>query len=187
MNKKRAVGINAHLYAEKKYSCITHRELYAESRTSFIAGAEFLAEFCKPSENLVDAIEVQMGDFYNYANNNRKAYYTLRKEFAIEIAKLIPTKPDPKTFDIDCAGNAMLRVEITDNVPTVLCAMNGYGNAMEVPEFIITPVKPDEAKEADPKVIPKGSFRCSRCGKATRELERAWKPFTDMCIDCAPF
>lgn len=57
-------------------------EIYANKRVSELRNAE------KPSEDLVQQIEAIMGDFYNYANNERKYYYDIRSEHAVKIAKL---------------------------------------------------------------------------------------------------
>lgn len=81
------------VYAKDDFDCYgLYGDALFEFETDSIAkGAEFLAELRndeKPSEDLVQQIEAIMGDFYNYANNERKYYYDIRSEHAVKIAKL---------------------------------------------------------------------------------------------------
>jgi hypothetical protein len=46
---------------------------------------------------------------------------------------------DTETYDIDFNGHVMCRIEITNNKPKIIGAMNGYGNAIDLDKISITP------------------------------------------------
>lgn len=90
------------VYAKDDFDCYgLYGDALFEFETDSIAkGAEFLAELRnaeKPSEDLVQQIEAIMGDFYNYANNERKYYYDIRSEHAVKIASLVTQREAKNT------------------------------------------------------------------------------------------
>jgi hypothetical protein len=44
---------------------------------------------------------------------------------------------DEKIYDIDCAGHVMIQLSIKSGVPTVLQAMNGYGESVKISDILI--------------------------------------------------
>lgn len=46
-----------------------------------------------------------------------------------------------KIYDIDFAGNILVRIVIRDNVPTVVACMNGYGDKVDLQNITITQVE----------------------------------------------
>lgn len=50
------------------------------------------------------------------------------------LSKSLPTKK----YEIDFGGNILVELEITNNEPTVIGAMNGWGNGISNDDIIIT-------------------------------------------------
>lgn len=50
------------------------------------------------------------------------------------VSKSLPTKK----YEIDFGGNVLAGLEITDNEPTVIGAMNGWGNGISKNDITIT-------------------------------------------------
>lgn len=69
-----------------------------------------------------------------------ESLYGLMQEYADEqlrlhiVSKSLPTKK----YEIDFGGNVLAGIEVTNNEPTVLGAMNGWGNGISKDEITIT-------------------------------------------------
>lgn len=75
-----------------------------------------------------------------------------------------------KEFEIDCGSHLKMMLSIEDNRPTVLMAMDGYGNSMDVTRFIVIEVnetKKEPCKDCNDFSIDTnlGKFKCKKCGK----------------------
>ena len=71
-----------------------------------------------------------------------KSLYGLMQEYADEqlrlhiVSKSLPTKK----YEIDFGGNVLAGLEISNNEPTVIGAMNGWGNGISKDDITITEI-----------------------------------------------
>jgi hypothetical protein len=58
-----------------------------------------------------------------------------------------------KTFEITYGVNLKIQVEIKDNVPEIIQAVDGWGNSVKPNEFVIAELPPiEEKKEIKPAI-----------------------------------
>lgn len=69
-----------------------------------------------------------------------ESLYGLMQEYADEQLRLhiVSESLLTKKYEIDFAGNVLAGIEITNNKPTVIGAMNGWGNGISKDEITIT-------------------------------------------------
>ena len=51
-----------------------------------------------------------------------------------DVSESLPTKK----YDIDFAGNVLAGIEISDNIPSIFGAINGYGDGIDIDKITIT-------------------------------------------------
>jgi|SRR5665647_11267 len=104
--------------------------------------------------NLIEGEILEDGYLYNVVKvaDLNETLKSVRDEIDGYKSALGDLRAEAKQYDIDCAGKVKLRVEVKDGQLTVLCAMNGYGDAMDLSYFSIDPNAITEAlKNAESK------------------------------------
>ena len=48
---------------------------------------------------------------------------------------------EPQTFEVDFCGHVKAKIEFKDGKMSIIAAMNGYGEAMDPDQIIITPIE----------------------------------------------
>jgi hypothetical protein len=66
--------------------------------------------------------------------------YERCKSDVLEIIRSVPV--ETKAYEIDLDGNVKAKISITNNIPTVLAAMNGWGNPIDIDKINIEIILP---------------------------------------------
>jgi hypothetical protein len=71
---------------------------------------------------------------------NEVTDYRIQAEWVLksDFDRVVEELTKPKIFDIDCAGNAMIRVVVDGDGISVTNAMNGGGHVIPINKIIIT-------------------------------------------------
>jgi hypothetical protein len=84
------------------------------------------------AKKLIESVHVYKPNEIAFSSIHRD--YVSKSDFDRVVEEL--TKP--KAFDIDCAGNAMIRVVVDGDGISVTNAMNGGGHVIPINKIIIT-------------------------------------------------
>lgn len=93
------------------------------------------------TEEIIKGLEIKIRDCNSNPNDvswGMQEGIIISKSDAIAIVENLRIAEKVREFDLDFGGHLKARLEIKNNIPKVIGAMNGWGNGISVEDIIIT-------------------------------------------------